>query len=145
MLVEVEMAAEVGVAGIKMSNLTILACPCCEQSVEVYRNVRASEEHFNPDGSHDSIQTDNLMFTEGEIIMRQRNFQSLIIELECGHFVSFVTSFFRLQRDRLACLKGDLIRKGVWCKICKTTDQPKRWIKICNETKAEKFVHDKMR
>ena len=72
--------------------------------------------------------------------MRNRNFQSQVIELECGHFASEVTSFYRLQRDRLACLRGSWIAKGIWCPMCKATDQPKRWVMNCAAEIAEAII-----
>lgn len=59
---------------------------------------------------------------------RAKHFRGLRFALECGHQATTSTSFWRLSEARVACLRGDAIRGGVWCDECRTRCQPTEFL-----------------
>jgi hypothetical protein len=55
---------------------------------------------------------------------RKRYFRGLKFKLECGHEHVEVTSFYRLNKDRAACLVGHFQGTGIWCSECGALCQP---------------------
>ena len=49
------------------------------------------------------------------------------VEWTCheGHKQIYATSLMRISRDRLGCIIGSMVRRGVWCSECEATTMPK--------------------
>ena len=57
--------------------------------------------------------------------------RSLKFELECGHIKEESTSFYRLNKDRVAVLLGHFQAKGVFCFKCHTVCQLIKYLGTC--------------
>jgi len=51
--------------------------------------------------------------------------------LECGHSAVASTSFYRLTQNRVAAIKDNSIRNGLWCSKCNVNCQPKQYYGTC--------------
>jgi hypothetical protein len=58
--------------------------------------------------------------------MRKRFFRGIRVELECGHEEVLPSSWYRLSASLISVLLGYAVRRGVWCKTCKSLCQPER-------------------
>lgn len=60
--------------------------------------------------------------------MRQTFSRGVKWKGECGHINIASTSFYRLNKDREACIRGNILRGGGWCKTCNTRVMPVEWL-----------------
>ena len=58
---------------------------------------------------------------------RRRYFRGVSVRLECEHRTVLSSSMYRLDRRRLACLKGHAERGGTFCEKCGTKCMPVKW------------------